>query len=63
MAGELSKILDFLIPIIVWALLIYVIYRVPIVKEGIDKLRNWWSNRREKDTEPETSTLRSINYE
>lgn len=63
MAGELSKILDFLIPIIVWALLIYVIYRVPIVKEGIDKLRNWWSNRREKDTGPETSTLRSINYE
>lgn len=44
--GTLNDILNFIMPILVWALLIYIIYRIPIVREGVAKLINWYQNRK-----------------
>lgn len=44
--GTLNDILNFIIPIAVYGMLGYIIYRIPIVKEGIDRLIEWNKNRR-----------------
>lgn len=64
-ALSLDSILNFIIPYLVWGFIIWVIYRIPIVNEGIDKLKDWWANRQaRKEGEVEESfTLRTISYE
>jgi len=60
----IEQILNFLIPIGVWIFLGWIIYRIPIIKEGVDKLRDKISERRERiGGDIETSTIRSITYE
>jgi hypothetical protein len=60
----IEQILNFLIPIGVWIFLGWIIYRVPIIKEGVGKLRDKISERRERiGGDIETSTIRSITYE
>lgn len=61
--GTFDDILNFIIPPAVYAFLIYLIYRIPIVTEGVSRLKDWWLNKREKNTGTETTTLRSISYE
>jgi len=62
MGNTLDDILNFMIPIGVWAFLIYVIYRIPIVTEGVDKFRTWWANRG-TDEEEEVFSVKTIEYE
>lgn len=59
--GALDSILDFIIPILVYAFLIYLIYRIEIVKKGVNKLKEMWSNRKTNVNAP--TSLNSINYE
>jgi len=60
----LDSVLNFIIPIAVYGFIIYVIYRIPLVKEGVSKLRDWYSNRKEKVNETEeASVVKRIIYE
>jgi predicted membrane-bound dolichyl-phosphate-mannose-protein mannosyltransferase len=66
--GTLNDVLNFIIPIIVWALLAYIIYRIPIIKEGIGRLIDWNRNRRENVSNSRSSSSggtykTSIGYE
>lgn len=59
-----NDILNFIIPIGVWLFIIWIIYRIPIVTEGVAKLKNWWENKREaREEAAETSYLKNIEYE
>ena len=46
-AGTINDILNFIIPFAVWGFLAYIIYRIPIVTEGVDRFREWLKNRKE----------------
>jgi len=60
----LDSVLNFIIPIAVYGFIIYIIYRIPLVKEGVSKLRDWYSNRKEKVNETEeASVVKRIIYE
>jgi len=60
----LDSVLNFIIPIVVYGFIIYIIYRIPLVKEGVSKLRDWYSNRKEKVNETEeASVVKRIIYE
>jgi hypothetical protein len=45
-SGTLNDILNFIIPIAVYALIAFILYRIPIVTQGVDKLINWYQNRK-----------------
>jgi hypothetical protein len=62
----MSGIDDFLnavIPVAVFIFIFWIFYRIPIIKEGVDRFREWWANRGVKKEEPEKFTLKSISYE
>jgi len=66
--GTLDSILNFLIPILVWAFLIWILYRIPIITDGVGKLRELISNRKTKMNDTgggdfETTSLKSVYYE
>ena len=63
MAGEFEKIINFIIPIAVWIFLGWIIYRIPVVRDGIDRLKEWNENRKNKNAQPERSIYKSVNYE
>lgn len=60
----LNSVLNFIIPIGVWIFLAWIIYRIPVVKEGITKLREWMASRGNKQEETtEGVSIKSIDYE
>ena len=66
MAGStIDSIINFIVPIAVWIFLAWIIYKIPIVKEGVDKLRAW--NERRKNNvgggSEEAVSIKSITYE
>jgi hypothetical protein len=61
--STLDSILNFLIPPVIFMFIAYIFYRIPLVKEGIDRLREWWSNRGTTKQDSEAVTLKSITYE
>jgi hypothetical protein len=64
--GTVDSILNFIIPLGVIGLLFWMVYRIPIIKEGVDalinKFRNWKEGR-EHQTTTGGRTLQSIQYE
>lgn len=56
-----DDLLNFLIPPAVFLFIGFIFYRIPLVHDGIDKLKDWFANRGKP--KEETSTLRSITYE
>ena len=63
MSDTFNDILNFIIPIGVYIFIGWIIYRIPLVKDGVDKLRDWNSNRKNKSTEQEALSIKSITYE
>ena len=62
--STIDSILNTLIPPAVVLFIIWIFYRIPIIKEGVDRLRNWWANRgKPKEEESDVVTLKSITYE
>ena len=61
--STIDSILNTIIPPAVFLFIFWIFYRIPIVKEGIDRLREWWSNRGNTKQEAESVTLKSITYE
>ena len=59
----IDQILNVLIPPAVFIFIFWIFYRIPIVKEGIDRLKDWWANRGKSKEEVESVTLKSITYE
>ena len=60
-----SDIINFIIPIGIWVFIGWIIYKIPIVTEGIQKIIDWNSNRKNKKEEnvSESNTVRRITYE
>lgn len=60
-----DKILNFIIPPAVIMFLLYTLYRIPIVKDGVDALRNKISDAKERRQErfEEKEFYRTIQYE
>lgn len=63
MSDTFSDILNFLIPIFVYLFLGWILYQIPVVKKGIDRLREWNANRGNKVNDVEAVTIKSITYE
>jgi hypothetical protein len=58
----IDEVLNFIIPFLVWGFIAYIIYRIPLVKEGVEKFRDWRSNRAERG-EVESYNIKTITYE
>jgi hypothetical protein len=64
MAGNfIEQLLNFIIPPAVFLFIGFIFYRIPLVHDGIDRLREWNSNRQSRMDQPESTTIRSITYE
>ena len=62
--STIDSILNFIMPVAVFLFLGWIIYRIPIVQQGVDAFRDWNENRRNRVSgEQETVTLKSISYE
>jgi hypothetical protein len=67
-SGTFGDILNFIIPIAVYALLVFIIYRIPIVTTGVDKLIDWYKNRKSEKSNSSSASSgggyrTSIGYE
>jgi hypothetical protein len=61
---SLDQILNFFIPILVWCFLIYIIYKIPPIKEMVDRFFGWIKDKREEKVETYVdNSVRTIYYE
>jgi len=58
--------LNFIMPILVFAFIGFIFYRIPLVKQGVhalnDKIRSWKEGREDRGYE-ESSLSKTIHYE
>jgi hypothetical protein len=60
----IDTLLNFIIPPAIFLFIFWILYKIPIVNEGIASLIDWNRRRVEGKVErEETSTLKSITYE
>lgn len=59
----LNDVLNFCIPIGVWLFLIWIIYRIPIIQQGVDKLAEKIRDLREGKTTDSTVNIKTLQYE
>ncbi len=60
-----DDILNFIMPILVFGFIVFIFYRIPLVKKGVDslsdKIKNWRENRDAGTDEP--TLFNTIEYE